>query len=144
MITFADEIVRVRELLEDAGANTGIQHRPPLGAMIETPAAALCTSHIAEHADFLSIGTNDLTQYTMVACRENPLVSDYFVDDHPAIRRLLGMVAKESGDTPLSICGELAGSPEGIAMAVDAGIRSLSVAPPLIPDVKHAIRNLSV
>jgi phosphotransferase system enzyme I (PtsI) len=142
MVTLAEEMARVRELLENTAEENGIRQLPPLGAMVETPAAALCAGEIVRHADFLSIGTNDLTQYTMVAGRENPLVSDYFIDDHPAMRRLLQMVIDDAGDVPVSICGELAGRREGIKTAVECGIRCLSVAPPLIPTVKDMIREL--
>jgi phosphoenolpyruvate-protein phosphotransferase (PTS system enzyme I) len=89
MVTLAQDMKRLRELLVAATAEVGVERLPPLGAMIETPAAALCVVEIMTHADFLSIGTNDLTQYTMAAGREDPLVSDYFRDDHPAVLRLV-------------------------------------------------------
>jgi hypothetical protein len=89
MVTLAQEMKRLRELLMAATAEVGVERLPPLGAMIETPAAALCVVEIMTYADFLSIGTNDLTQYTMAAGREDPLVSDYFRDDHPAVLRLV-------------------------------------------------------
>lgn len=81
---------------------------PPLGAMIETPATALCAAEVSRYSDFLSIGTNDLTQYTMVAGRENPTVSEYFMDDHSAIRQRIQLTTQGAPDTPVSICGELA------------------------------------
>ena len=95
------------------------------------------------HVDFLSIGSNDLTQYTMAAGRENPLVTEYFIDDHPTILRLIELVVRESGDTPVSLCGELAGRIDVIPRLLRTGIRSLSVAAALVPDVKNAIRNSS-
>jgi phosphotransferase system enzyme I (PtsI) len=113
---------------------------PPLGAMIETPAAALTIKNIMQHADFASIGTNDLTQYTIAAGRENPQVNNYFVEDHPAVLRLIRTVLEEVGQIPVSICGELAADLHTIPTLLKFGIRSLSVAPPLVPGVKEAIR----
>jgi phosphoenolpyruvate-protein kinase (PTS system EI component) len=112
--------------------------------MIETPAAALSIASLRTHVDFFSIGTNDLTQYTMAAGRENPLVTQYFIDDHPAILRLIKLVVREAGNTPVSICGELAGRVDVIPKLLRTGIRSLSVAAALVPDVKFAVRNIKV
>jgi phosphotransferase system enzyme I (PtsI) len=110
--------------------------------MIETPAAALSVDRIAQHADFLSAGTNDLTQYTMAAGRENTLVSRYFVDDHPAVLKLLELAADAAGGLPLSLCGELAGRKRAIPRLVELGFRSLSVPPLLVPEVKAVVRGL--
>jgi phosphotransferase system enzyme I (PtsI) len=142
MVTVAEDMRKTRDLLQAASADLDIGEAPPLGAMIETPAAALCVSDIAQHADFLSVGTNDLTQYTMVAGRENPLVSDYFIDDHPAVIRLLKIIVDEAQGCPVSICGELAGRPDALPTLLDLGISTLSVAPPLIPELKERIRQL--
>ena len=122
----------------------GQEKLPLLGAMIETPAAALTVADIIRHADFLSIGTNDLTQYTMAAGRENPLVSDYFREDHPAVLRLLRMIVDEAGEVPVEVCGELGGQLDAVATLLKLGIRALSVAPPLVPGVKQAVRETSL
>ena len=144
MVTLAQEMKHLRELLVTAAADVGAEHLPPLGAMIETPAAALCVDEIKLHADFLSVGTNDLTQYTMAAGREDPLVSDYFRDDHPAVRRLLRLVSEAAGDTPLALCGELAGRVDTLPFLLATGIRTFSVAPPLVPTVKEAVRQIRI
>ena len=144
MVTLAQEMKRLRELLVTATAEVGAKRLPPLGAMIETPAAALCVAELMKHADFLSIGTNDLTQYTMAAGREDPLVSDYFRDDHPAVLKLVRLVSDAVGDAPLALCGELAGRVDVLPFLLAAGIRSLSVAPPLVPTVKEAVRAIRV
>jgi phosphotransferase system enzyme I (PtsI) len=94
--------------------------------------------------DFFSIGTNDLTQYTMAAGRENPMVADYYMDDHPSVLRLIETVVQEAGDTPVCLCGELAGRVEVMARLLATGIRSLSVPAALVPDVKNAIRHLDL
>jgi phosphotransferase system enzyme I (PtsI) len=123
-------------------AEIGLYELPRLGAMIETPAAALSIPALKRHVDFFSIGSNDLTQYTMAAGRESPTVTEYFIDDHPAILRLIEWVVREAGDTPVSLCGELAGRIEVMPHLLKTGIRSLSVAASLIPDVKQAIRDV--
>ena len=75
MITIADEMRKVRALAETEAADLGLGRMPMLGAMVETPAAALCVPELIRYSDFLSIGTNDLTQYVMAADRESPLVA---------------------------------------------------------------------
>jgi len=143
MVTLASEMEEVRKKMCSIAEQEGIRRLPQLGAMIETPAAALSVGEIIKHADFLSIGTNDLTQYTMAAGRENPLVNDYFIEDHPAVLRLIRMVIAEAGDTPVAICGELAGHLDAVPTLVHLGVRTLSVAPPLIPSVKQTIRTIT-
>ena len=121
-------------------SNLGYRTTPQLGAMVETPAAALCGREIAAVSDFLSVGTNDLTQYTMAAGRENELVSHYFLDNHPAVIKLLRRLIEEAGQTPVGVCGELAGRMEAVPMLAGLGFRMLSVAPALIPVVKETVR----
>jgi len=143
MVTTESDVVHVVERFHKLAAEMNIRDLPRIGAMIETPAAALSIPSLKKHVDFLSIGSNDLTQYTMAAGRENPLVTEYFIDDHPTILRLIELVVSESGDIPVSLCGELAGRVDVIPRLLRTGIRSLSVAAALVPDVKNAIRNLS-
>ena len=143
MVTTESDVVLVVELFHRLAAEMGIRELPRIGAMVETPAAALSIPSLKKHVDFLSIGSNDLTQYTMAAGRENPLVTEYFIDDHPTILRLIELVVRESGDTPVSLCGELAGRIDVIPRLLRTGIKSLSVAAALVPDVKNAIRNSS-
>jgi phosphoenolpyruvate-protein phosphotransferase len=143
MVTTESDVVCVVELFHSVAAEMGIRELPRIGAMIETPAAALSVPSLKKHVDFLSIGSNDLTQHTMAAGRENPLVTEYFIDDHPTILRLIELVVRESGDTPVSLCGELAGRIDVIPRLLRTGIKSLSVAAALVLDVKNAIRNSS-
>lgn len=144
MVTLSEELRLVRLIVTEVAQELGMREIPQLGAMIETPAAALCVSSIAAHADFLSIGTNDLTQYTMVAGRENPLVSEYFLEDHPAVLRLIGLSCTEAGDVPASLCGEMAGRTDVVPKLLAAGVRALSVAPPLVPSVKETVRQVTL
>lgn len=144
MVTLADEMAQVRRRLEAIAREMSMEKLPPLGAMIETPAAALTVGTIVQQADFLSIGTNDLTQYTMAASRENGLVSDYFVEDHPAVLRLVRMTVEEAGQTTVAVCGELAGRLDAVPALLKIGVRGFSVAPPLVPGIKEAIRKTSL
>jgi phosphoenolpyruvate-protein phosphotransferase len=144
MVTLAEEMQHVRELAGRVAQSMGVSDLPPLGAMIETPAAALCSAEIATHADFLSIGTNDLTQYTMAADRENPTACHYFQEDHPAVLKLIETVCEQAGKLPVSLCGELAGRPAAVPQLVKLGVRTLSVAPPLVPNIKEVVRSLSI
>jgi phosphoenolpyruvate-protein kinase (PTS system EI component) len=141
MVTMESDVVQVVELFHRLAVEMATQGVPRIGAMIETPAAALSISALKKHVDFFSIGSNDLTQYTMAAGRENPFVTEYFIDDHPTILRLIELVVREAGDTPVALCGELAGRIDVIPRLLRTGIRSLSVSAALVPDVKNAIRN---
>ena len=140
MVTTESDVVQVAGRLHELAAEMGVHELPRIGAMIETPAAALSIPSLKKHVDFFSIGSNDLTQYTMAAGRENPMVTEYFTDDHPAVLRLIELVVKESGDVPVSLCGELAGRIDVMPSLLRTGIRSLSVPAALVPDVKNAIR----
>ena len=144
MVTTEDDVAHVAGRLHELAAEMRTRTLPRIGAMIETPAAALSISSLKQHVDFFSIGSNDLTQYTMAAGRENPMVAEYFVDDHPTVLRLIELVVRESGDIPVSLCGELAGRIAVLPNLLRTGIRSLSVSAALVPDVKNAIRNCRV
>jgi phosphoenolpyruvate-protein kinase (PTS system EI component) len=112
--------------------------------MIETPAAALCPGEFARTADFISLGTNDLAQYTLVISREEPALSDGDPEDHVAVRRLIVRVvqAAKENNKPLILCGELAHHTSRLPWLLRIGIRTLSVAPSLVPAVKACIRSL--
>jgi phosphoenolpyruvate-protein phosphotransferase (PTS system enzyme I) len=142
MVTFEREMEQMRELLAATAHEMGIQKLPPFGAMIETPAAALTVREIARHTDFLSVGTNDLTQYTMAAGRDDATVSDYYDETHSSILRLLGIILREASGKPVTICGELAGRAEVIPTLLELGFRRLSISPPLIPTTKELIRSI--
>jgi phosphoenolpyruvate-protein phosphotransferase len=142
MVTLEDDIRATRRLFDETCAALGAEKRPPFGAMIETPAAALGVPAIARHVDFLSVGTNDLTQYTFAAGRDDPNVNQYFQDTHASLLRLLEIVVDDAADLPLTLCGELAGREEVLPRLLAIGFRAFSVAPPLIPTMKDRIRSL--
>ena len=86
--------------------------------------------------------SNDLTQYTLVAGRDNATVSDYYEETHPSMLRLLGIIIAEASGKPVTICGELAGREEVIPTLLEIGFRALSISPPLIPPAKELIRSI--
>jgi phosphoenolpyruvate-protein phosphotransferase len=141
MVTLPDDVSVVKDQLRQLCSRLRISTPPKLGAMIETPAAALAGQEIVKHADFLSFGTNDLTQYVFAADRENAAVERYYRDASEVIFRLLQLTHSDVPDVPLSLCGELAGRPEHISRLLQCGIRTFSIAAPLIPIIKETIRN---
>ncbi len=114
----------------------------PLGAMIEVPSAALMTRRLAREVEFLSLGTNDLVQYVLAADREDESVAPYYQPLHPGVLRLLASVIDAARDAgrELTICGEMAGDPAHAALLLGLGLRSFSVAPGEMLEVKAAIR----
>ncbi|MFM7505630.1 MAG: phosphoenolpyruvate--protein phosphotransferase [Rubrivivax sp.] len=144
MVTDAAEVTAVRALLAtcaDELRGAGHAHRmPPLGVMVEVPAAALALDRLGA-IDFASIGSNDLLQYTMAAARDNPLVSPLADAAHPGFERLLGLVvaAAASAGIPLSLCGDLAAQPSQVLRLLAAGLRSLSMPAAAVGAVKQAI-----
>jgi phosphoenolpyruvate-protein kinase (PTS system EI component) len=144
MVALERDIQKIRDLLGIVAREMGLQQVPPFGAMIETPAAALTVADITRHADFLCVGTNDLTQYTLAAGRDDSTVSDYYIDNHPALLRLLGIIVREAAGKSVTICGELGGREDAIPNLLRMGFRGLSIAPPLIPATKDLIRSIFI
>ena len=144
LVGSAEELRATRKILERSAADTGWAEAPPLGAMVETPAAVERIDEIASEADFLSIGTNDLVQYTLGLDRELPLASAQAAAD-PAVLRLVGEVAQAAGRAGLAVevCGEAAGELPLVALLVGLGISELSVAPARVDDVRATVRGLS-
>ena len=151
MVSTEKEIVQARDLVADVHAELaerGIPHAWPvkLGCMIEVPSAALLADAFTGVVDFFSIGTNDLTQYTLAAERGNASLSDLQDALHPAVLRLIDQVVQAADvmSRHASICGEAAADPLSAAVFLGLGVRSLSVAPTLVPQTKAWIRNLAV
>jgi len=140
MVVLPEDLATVQTCLAQLGVELGIAPLPPLGAMIETPAAALSVQALRPHVAFLSCGTNDLAQYAFAADRDNAAVEEYFQDSSDVIFRLIRIAHDDAPDMPLSVCGGLAGRPAHVAKLLQCGVRTLSVAPPLIATIKEAIR----
>lgn len=141
MVTNRDDVVRVKEVITRRAEVLSIEPQFLLGAMIETPAAALTAEQFLSLIDFISFGTNDLTQYTCAADRENDRVNSYFDDTSEAIFKLLELVQRSASGLMLAVCGELAGRSECTQRLVSIGIDVLSVPPNLVPEIKEAVRN---
>jgi phosphoenolpyruvate-protein phosphotransferase len=144
MITLEDDIRRMREAFDAICAEKKIKSPPRFGAMVETPAAALAIPAILKHVDFLCVGTNDLTQYTLAAARDDASVNDYYLDSHESIMRLLSIVLADAGQRPVTLCGELAGREAFVPRLLEMGFRALSVAPTVIPTTKATIRGVDL
>ncbi len=150
LVTRVDEVLRTRELVaEEARAlrKSGIEAAAtvPIGIMVETPAAAIIADRLVEVSDFLSVGTNDLVQYTLAVDRGNARLAERFNPHHPAILRLLNTVARAArrAQREVSVCGEMASDPVSVYLLVGLGFRVLSVAPPSLPLVKWMVRQIS-
>jgi len=148
LVGSVDELTAGLEAIEEARAQlagAGVAHADDVdvGIMIETPAAALTADILAERVDFLSIGTNDLIQYTLAIDRENEAVSYLYQPLHPAILRLIKHVAEAAAknDVPVSLCGEMAADPRYTWVLVGLGVGELSMHPSAIPVIKHIIRS---
>ena len=109
--------------------------------MIEVPAAAVCADTFSKHLDFLSIGTNDLIQYTMAIDRGNDEVNYLYDPLHPAVLRLIqtALKAGEKADIPVAMCGEMAGQPEFTRLLLGLGLREFSVHPTILLEIKQII-----
>ncbi len=150
MISGLTELRESRNILDDILERLDREGvNPPskvnLGAMIEIPSAALQTRTLCEEADFLSIGTNDLVQYTLAVDRVNKAVASLYRQTHPAVLQLISMVVEGAKETrtPVSVCGEMASDPKLAVLLVGLGIRSLSMSPSSIGAVKQVLRGLS-
>jgi multiphosphoryl transfer protein len=146
MITDAGEIRAVRSMLDDLRREEGYREPIALGAMIETPASAVMADRIAREADFLSVGTNDLTQYTLAMDRGHPELAARLDALHPAVLRLVAKVveaARVHGRT-VAICGGLASDPVAVPILIGLGVYELSMVPAVIPQIKALIATLNV
>ncbi len=143
----AEEILALVEDVERELRSAGRAfRRPPLGAMIEIPSAALVAGSLGRKFDYLCVGTNDLIQYTLAVDRADPRVGHLYAPFHPAVVRLLGdiVAAAREAAVPLSVCGEMAASREGALLLVGLGYRELSMAPASIRQVRHAVASSSL
>jgi phosphoenolpyruvate-protein phosphotransferase (PTS system enzyme I) len=150
MVASPDEVEAARGLLEEARrelAEQGTETGPyRLGIMIEVPAAVAVADQLAEAVDFFSIGTNDLTQYTLAVDRNNPRVTGLYRPLSPAVLRMVEQTVRAAHQAGIwcGMCGELAGSPAAAAVLIGLGLDELSMAAPALPPMKEAIRNLTL
>lgn len=149
MISGVDEIIRSREIIDSertdliaAGIDVG---EPQIGAMIETPAAVLTAFEIAKAVDFLCLGTNDLVQYLLAVDRDNEAVAEWYQTLHPAVIRAIRNVIADarSADTPVIVCGEMAGSPFYAPVLLGLGAREFSMNINSIQPIRKLLSGIS-
>ena len=151
LVITLDEVMSARELLEESARELkarGVPHSAsvPLGVMVETPAAAVAADTFAPHVDFFSIGTNDLTQYTLAIDRGNANLASRFTPLHPAVLRLIRRIADvgiEHG-IDVGVCGEMASQPLTAYALIGLGVRQLSISPRSVARMKRIVRRITV
>ncbi|MDH3814216.1 MAG: phosphoenolpyruvate--protein phosphotransferase [Acidobacteriota bacterium] len=150
LISGIEEVRVARLLVREISAELRAEGRKipdgiPLGAMVEVPSSAIMARELAREVDFISIGTNDLIQYTLAVDRSNNLVADLYRPTNPAVLRLIAEViaAGEAENTDVSMCGEMAADPLMVPVLVGLGLRSFSMNPQAVPVVRALIRQLS-
>jgi phosphoenolpyruvate-protein phosphotransferase len=146
MVTDLSEILAVRHVVDELMAELGTPSRIELGAMIETPAAALLASSLIREVDFLSVGSNDLTQYTLAMDRGHPELAGRADALHPAMLKLIAAAAGAgtAAGKMVAVCGGAAADRLAVPILLGLGVRELSVVPAMVPAVKRAIRSLRI
>jgi len=151
MLSNIQEILQVLHILEDLkkelrAEGLAYDRRLPVGGMIEVPAAAISASHFARHLDFLSIGTNDLIQYTLAIDRIDDEVNYLYDPCHPSVLRLIYQVIKAGNHAgiPVAMCGEMAGDPQYTRLLLGLGLRELSMQPAALLEVKNRVLESSI
>lgn len=151
LITNLQEMMQAKLILRDVMEDLDEESIPysrdiDIGIMIETPSAALTAFTLARDIDFFSLGTNDLIQYTLAVDRGNELVSTLYSASDPAVLRLIRTVIQDAykAQIDVSICGEMASEPEYIMLLLGLGVRTISIAPPMIPEIKQIIRSVTI
>ncbi len=145
MIATPDEFARAKALLSESINEAGVDVAIPTGIMVEIPSAAVRARQFAEIVDFFSVGTNDLTQYTLAAERGNARVARLADAFQPAVLELIGQTAQAAAARGIwsGVCGELAGDPLAVELLVGLGITELSMSAPAIPRAKQIVRDLT-
>lgn len=144
MVSEVDELLHIRQRLDELCMALELTQRPELGVMIEVPAAALMAEQLAKHADFLSIGTNDLSQYTLAMDRDHAGLAARVDALHPALLRLIAQTCAGAAQHGrwVGVCGALASDPLATPVLVGLGVSELSVSPPQIGEIKDRVRHL--
>lgn len=151
MITRLSEILATKALIEECKKELDALDIPydnnmPVGIMIETPSAAIMSDILGRYVDFFSIGTNDLTQYTLAADRTNEMVAEIYDSFHPSVLRFIKIIADGASlnKIPVSICGEMAGHSAATLLLIGFGVNELSVSPSALLELKSRIRSTTI
>jgi phosphotransferase system enzyme I (PtsI) len=142
-VTAVEEMRQARDIMRALCSELEVP-MPPVGAMVEVPAAALISDLLAPEVDFLTIGTNDLIQYCLAVDRTDDRMSDLYEPLHPSVLRLVRLVRRASArrGIPVSLCGEMASDPALLSLLVGLGLNEFSMTPAAIPLARQAIRDL--
>lgn len=145
-VVHLDEILATREIVADVCADLGLERMPLLGVMVETPALADTLDVVGEHIDFISLGTNDLAQYSLAVDRGNARLQHLVDPLHPALTRAIRRVftAASAAGLEISVCGDLAADPVGLGFLLGTGYRDFSLAPTWIPETRELVSSVSV
>ena len=146
MVSSPQEIIDFRTAVTEIAKEMEIEAVPPIGTMVETPASAIIAQQICQVADFVSIGTNDLTQYTLAMDRGQPALAGYIDGLHPAVIALIARVGAAASDANISagICGGLASDPVAVPILLGLGITKLSATLSMIAPIKAIVRGLDL
>ena len=151
LITSLEQVIQCKQLIKEVQDELDSEKIPykkdvPVGIMIETAAAAIISDCLSKESDFFSLGTNDLTQYTLGIDRENPHVADLYNEFSLAVLRIIEttITSAENGGIPLSVCGEMAGATDSVMVLAGMGIRSLSMSPKLISNTKDVLSRFTI
>jgi phosphocarrier protein FPr/phosphocarrier protein len=146
MVADLDEVRAVRVVLDEEAKSLGIEGRVELGVMVETPAAAISADILAREVDFLSVGTNDLTQYVLAMDRGNAQLAARIDALHPAVLRMIDQTCKGARKHGrwVGVCGGLASDPLGAAILIGLGVTELSATVAAVPEIKAQARRLTL
>ena len=151
LISSVSQVRKCLEIVKQVQQELNAENIPfkkdiPVGIMVETAGAALVSDCLSKLCDFFSLGTNDLTQYTLAVDRENPHVADLYNEFNLAVLRLIQMTLNSAQDAniPISVCGEMAGRPDSVMVLGGMGIRTLSMSPKLISSTKELLSRFSI
>jgi phosphotransferase system enzyme I (PtsI) len=151
MISTLGELRRAKMVLADAMEDleergVAFDRHLPVGMMVEVPSAVVMIDQFLREVDFVSIGTNDLVQYTLAVDRSNRDVADLYQTTDPAVLRLIDATiqAARRVNVPVTVCGQMSGTPAYAMLLLGMGLRSMSVPPSAIPEIKQLCRNVSI
>jgi phosphocarrier protein FPr/phosphocarrier protein len=146
MVASLAELMAVKAMIAEVRAELGVTRPTPIGVMVETPAAAVTCDLICVEAEFVSLGTNDLAQYTLAMDRGNPLLAAEVDGLHPAVLRLIAQSAEgaRARGRPVSVCGGLASDLTAAPILIGLGVTSLSASPAIIPELKALVRTMTM
>jgi len=151
MVASVNEIKEAKALIEEAKKELDVRgferaDKVRIGCMIEVPSAAIIADLIAKECDFLSIGTNDLIQYSLAVDRANHEMESYYTPTHPCVIRMIKLIVSEANirGIPVSVCGEIAADPRFTPLLIGLGVQELSLASRYVPIIKNAVRSTSI